>query len=107
MVGLAGWGYSLRMSIDRFAQRRVLCAAVDVATNSPREAAIVGGIVRSTLDSGTLDVTFVAQYATEIMTYFELVDVDLRAPGAAEIAMVLDRYEQGSRRLTWPPLDER
>jgi hypothetical protein len=95
------------MSIERSAHRRVLCAAVDVATSSAREAAIVGGIVRSTLDSGTLDVTRVARYASEIMTHFGLVDVDLRAPGAAEIAMVLDRYEQGSRRLTWPPPDER
>jgi hypothetical protein len=91
------------MTMDPSARRQVLSVAAEVNTSSAREAAIVGGLVRSTFAAGHIDIDSVARHARALMHEFDLRDVDRSAPGGAEIAMVLDRFEHGRRRLPWPP----
>jgi anaerobic selenocysteine-containing dehydrogenase len=73
--------------------RRVMIAADAVETCHPREAAILGGIVRSAIDAGRLDHDFVRRYTREIIGEFKLVNVDRVPPGSTEIDMVLSRFE--------------
>lgn len=76
------------------ADRREAMSAADlVGTCSPREAAILGGIVRCVIATEHCDVGFVSHYARDILGVFNLVGVDRSAPGTAEIAMVLERFE--------------
>ncbi len=82
------------MAITPAVRRRVMVAADEVQTSHPREAAILGGIVRSTIDGGRVDVEYVRRYASAIIAEFNLVNVDRRPPGSHEIAMVLTRFEE-------------
>ena len=85
--------------IGSAAQRNVLVAADLVQTSHPREAAILGGIVRSKIDMGRIDAGFVSRYTNEIIRTFNLVNVDDRAPCSAEIAMVTSRFEECYGRI--------
>jgi hypothetical protein len=69
-------------------------AAELVDTYSPREAAVLGGIVRSVIATGHCDAEYVAGYAQDILCTFNLVGVDRSVPCLAEIGMVLDRFEE-------------
>jgi len=75
------------------ARHEVMAAAELVQTSHPREAAILGGIVRSTIDVGRIDANFVSRYTTEVIEGFGLVNVDRRPPRLAEIAMVVSRFQ--------------
>ena len=75
------------------ARTRVMEAADAVETSHPREAAILGGIVRSAIDTERLDREFVRSYTRDIIGEFNLVNVDRQPPGTTEIAMVLTRFE--------------
>ena len=79
-------------------RQRVLVAAGSVPTNHPREAAIVGGIVRSAIDIGHIDMVYVSRYTQDVIQTFDLVNVDSRAPSAAEIAMVKSRFDECYRQ---------
>src|SRR6056297_1470371 len=87
-------GYTRHMATTPAVRRRVMVAADEVQTTHPREAAILGGIVRSTIDGGRVDVEYVRRYASAIIAEFNLVNVDRRPPGSDEIAMVLTRFEE-------------
>jgi len=79
-------------------RQRVLMAAERVLTTHPREAAILGGVVRSTIDHDDFDMGFVSRYAHDIIQTFELANVDSRPPSTAEIAMVKYRFDEYYRR---------
>jgi hypothetical protein len=74
-------------------RREAMHAADLVGTHSVREAAVLGGIVRSVIATGRCDVVYIAQYARDILGVFNLVGVDRTTPCAAEIAMVVERFE--------------
>lgn len=84
---------------------RVMMAAGEVETSSCREAAILGGIVRSLIDTGHLKITFVQHYTAEAVRHFasDIAGTSERPntsrPGSAEIKKVarkfLDRYDPG------------
>jgi hypothetical protein len=74
-------------------RREAMHAADLVGTYSVREAAVLGGIVRSVIATGGSDVVYISQYARDILGVFNLVGVDRSAPCAAEIAMVVERFE--------------
>ena len=76
------------------ARRRAMLAAENVDTHSCREAAIVGGIVRCVISCGRINGPWVAQYAADIVAEFNLVGVDRKPPGMAEVAMVVDKFQQ-------------
>jgi hypothetical protein len=76
------------------AERREAMHAADlVDTHSAREAAVLGGIVRSVIGTGRTDLAYVAHYVRDILGVFNLVGVDRSPPCGAEIAMVLERFE--------------
>jgi hypothetical protein len=86
--------------IPLVARRRALLAASQTETTSPRDAAIVGGIVRSLIDTGGCDRGRVARYAVGVIIEFKLVGVDRTPPGPTEYRMVLNRFERAyGRRL--------
>ena len=85
---------------------RVLTAAEAVETDSLREAAILGGLVRSLLDTGHLRIQFVRHYVPSCTAHFAE-DIrrsgeipDARWPSDAEISKVarkfLDKYDPGA-----------
>lgn len=76
------------------ARRKAMMAAASTPTSSVREAAIVGGIVRCAIASGMYDPDRIAGYVPEILDHFKLANVDRRRPGAAEITMVVARFER-------------
>lgn len=80
-------------------RRNAMHAADLVGTYSPREAAVLGGIVRSVIAVGRPDVLYIAQYVRDILGLFNLVGVDRSTPCAAEIAMVVERFEAVHRSL--------
>jgi hypothetical protein len=92
------------MALALAARRKVLVAADNVQTSHPREAAILGGIVRSAIDAGQIDADFVRRYASRIIAEFNLAHVDRRMPGRREIETVLERFQAEYRR---PVLGER
>lgn len=85
---------------------RVLMAASEVVTDSLREAAILGGIVRSLLDTGHLRISFVRHYAPQVIGFFAVNGdlyrerVDTSTPTDQEIKRVasrfLDKYDPGA-----------
>lgn len=85
---------------------RVLTAAHEVETESAREAAVLGGLVRSLLDTGHLKINYVRKYVPECVAYFgrdirKVGDrIDVSAPSDAEIRKVaskfLEKYDPGS-----------
>jgi anaerobic selenocysteine-containing dehydrogenase len=86
------------MGLTLAARRKVLVAADHVPTRHPREAAILGGIVRCAIDIGRIDSEFVRRYTADIINEFNLVNVDRRMPGRREIEMVLERFQAEYRR---------
>ena len=80
------------MSLD--ARREAMHAADLTGTYNAREAAVLGGIVRCMIETGGCDVGFISAYVRDILAVFDLVDIDRSAPCAAEIAMVLQRFEE-------------
>lgn len=91
---------------DQRTVQRVLVAANEVETESLREAAILGGLVRSLLDTGHLRIQFVRQYVPACVTHFGRDFViagempALTRPSDAEIRKVaskfLEKYDPGS-----------
>ena len=79
-------------------RQKVLVAAERVLTSHPREAAILGGVVRSTIDHDHFDMGFVSRYTRDILQAFELANVDSCPPSSAEIAMVKSRFDEYYRR---------
>ena len=61
---------------------------------SCREAAIVGGIVRSMVDHGRYYAPAIATNTRDTLNEWNLVGVDRTPPGMAEMAMVLDRFRE-------------
>jgi anaerobic selenocysteine-containing dehydrogenase len=86
------------MALTAAARRKVMFAADQVPTRHPREAAILGGIVRCAIDNGRIDSEFVRRYTADIIDEFNLVNVDRRMPGRREIEMVLERFQVEYRR---------
>jgi hypothetical protein len=82
------------MAIPIAARRKVMNAAGEVATNSPREAAILGGVVRSVIEHGHMKPEVVRWWTTAVLGHFNLAMVDRRPPCAAEMAMVIQRFEE-------------
>ena len=76
------------------ARRRAMLAAEMVQTSSVREAAILGGIVRCVIACGRYNGPWISQYAADIIHAFNLVGVDRTPPNLAEIAMMLERFEE-------------
>ena len=87
------------MAVAKAARRKILTAADEVDTAGPREAAIMGGIVRSLIDTGTMRPDMVKAWMSTILEQFHLANVDRRPPCKAELSMVLQRFEEafGSR----------
>jgi hypothetical protein len=84
---------------------RVMKAASEVEADTNREAAILGGIVRSLTDTGHLKITYVQHYAAEAVRYFAK-DIALTRerpddsrPTTAEVKRVarkfIERYDPG------------
>lgn len=73
-------------------RRRMMLAAATVQTSSPRQAAILGGLVRSAIDHGHLSMPVVSAHMSSVLV--GLVGVDRREPSTAEVAMVLDEFER-------------
>lgn len=89
------------MAIALAARRKVMIAAGQVETTNPREAAILGGIVRCAIETGGYNAERIRQYTHNIIGQMKLVGVDRRLPGNAEIAMVKERFEEHyGRRFT-------
>lgn len=88
--------------IGRPAAQRLFAAADAIDTTTRREAAIVGGIVRSVIDHGRLRPDYVRSYTRHIIGEFGMADVDSRLPCNAEIAMVLQRFEANYGRPVLP-----
>lgn len=82
------------MAVPLAARRKYMLAASAVATSNPREAAILGGILHSAIEHGRLVIPDVRLHMSHALTGWNLVNVDRRAPGNAEIAMVLARFEE-------------
>ena len=82
------------MAIPIEARRKVMVAAGCVATHSPREAAILGGIVRAIIAHGTMRPQDVRHWTTDALGHFGVLNVDRRPPCAAEMAMVIQRFEE-------------
>jgi len=74
-------------------RRRTMHSADLVETHSAREAAVLGGIVRSVIATGRPDIADIAHYARDILGVFNLVGVDRSMPCRVEIDMVLERFE--------------
>ena len=74
-------------------RHEVMAAALLVQTSNPREAAILGGVVRSTIETGCINADFVSTYTSHVIDEFGLVNVDRRPPCLAEIAMVASRFQ--------------
>ena len=87
------------MAIPIAARRKVMNAAAEVDTSGPREAAILGGVCRSMIEHGNMRPDVVRWWMAAILQHFRLVNVDCRPPCNAELAMVLQRFEEafGSR----------
>lgn len=55
---------------------------------------MLGGIVRCVIATGECDVGYISNYVRDILVVFDLVGVDRSAPCAAEIALILQRFEE-------------
>jgi hypothetical protein len=83
------------------ARRKVMAAAASTETTTAREAAIVGAIVRCAIATGRYNGHWIAQAAVDVITEFNLVNVDRTPPGPTEVGMVLERFEEAyGRRFT-------
>ncbi len=80
--------------ISQAARHRAMQAADQVDTHSIREAAVLGGVVRSIIGTGRCDVEYVARYARDIIGAFNLVGVDRSVPCSTEVNMVIERFEE-------------
>ncbi len=80
------------------ARRKAMLAGAQVATHSVREAAIVGGIVRCAIATGGYNGQWIAEYAVDAIASFKVVNVDRSPPNLAEVAMVLERFEEAYGR---------
>lgn len=95
-VGLAFSGYTSMIPVD--ARRKTMLAGSVIDTHSVREAAIVGGIVRCTIATGCYNPDFIRRYTHDILGEFHVVNVDRTPPNMAELAMVVDRFEDALGR---------
>jgi hypothetical protein len=86
------------MSAD--ARREAMSAADLVGTYSIREAAVLGGIVRCIIETGGCEAGYISEYVRGILDLFDHADVDRTAPCAAEIAIVLQRFEEVYGRVS-------
>ena len=75
-----------------------MLAAEAVDTNSCREAAIVGGIVRTVIATGQIHPAWVAKYTSDIIHHFKILNVDARPPGLLEMEPVVQRFQQSYRQ---------
>ena len=83
------------MAIPIAARRKVMYAAAEVQTDTRREAAIVGGISRSVIDSGTMRPDMVRAWLTSAMG---LTPAERQAPCKAELAQIVARFEEAFGR---------
>lgn len=72
-------------------RRKMMLAAATVQTSSARQAAILGGLVRSAIDYGHLSMPVVSAHVSSVLS--GLTNVDRREPCSAEVAMVLDQFQ--------------
>ena len=79
------------------ARRKVLIAAGNVETNSEREAAIVGGIVRCAVATGRFNAPWIAQATLDILDEFR-VRADRTPPTLDELGEMVERFEEAYGR---------
>lgn len=80
------------MAVPIAQRRKYMLAASRVQTSNIRQAAILGGLVRSAIDHGRLDTSHVRRHVAQTLGRF--VNVDRQPPVNAEIAMVLAEFER-------------
>src|SRR5690606_30410986 len=85
-----GNGWPMDVPIDQ--RRRMMLAAANVQTSSVRQAAILGGLVRSAIDYGHLSMPVVSAHMSSVLS--GLAGVDRREPCSAEVAMVLEQFQR-------------
>ena len=74
------------------ARHRAMSAAEAVDTTTLREAAILGGVVRSVIACGRINVPWCSQYATDMLEAFRVRDG--RTPiGHTETLDVIERFQ--------------
>ena len=76
------------------ARRKAMMAAEHVDTHNVREAAILGGLVRSVIACGRINVSWSAQYAVDMIREFKLPGVDTCQPGPTEMQMMVERFQE-------------
>ena len=76
------------------ARRRAMLAAEAVDTATVREAAILGGIVRSVIACGKINVPWCGQYAADMLEAFRVRDIDRKPPGLTEMSVMVERFQQ-------------
>ena len=80
-------------------RQRVMHAASQVNPKDAREAAILGGIVRCSIDTGHFNKQYVKHYVPQSLAWFEsdrksfgAEAVNMRAPSDDEIAAITKRF---------------
>lgn len=74
------------------ARERAMMAGGLTEVETPRDAAIVGAIVRCCIATGRWNGPWIAQAAVDAITDFNLVGVSRVLPGNTELQMVRERF---------------
>ncbi len=76
------------------ARHRAMFAADAVDVSTLRQAAILGGVVRSVIACNRINVPWVGQYTADIINAFNLNGVDRSPASLTEVAAVVERFQQ-------------